>query len=197
MSPDDLVQRKLALRKQILAARAAMPPAQRHLESILLVGRATSHVRFLRARSVLAYAGFGEEVDTSGFLRAVLDAGKTLILPRVEKASGTLGLYEVRNLEQDLLPGQWGIREPRPDANRRVALRAAEFVLTPGLAFDARCNRLGYGKGYYDRLFGDCPGALPFRLALAFDCQRVEAVPVGISDVRLDAVITPSCEYSP
>jgi 5-formyltetrahydrofolate cyclo-ligase len=197
MTTDALTERKIALRKTILAARAAMPPAQRHLESLLLVGRITSHVRYLRAKAVLAYAGFGEEVDTTGFLQAVLDAGKTLILPRVDKTSGTLGLYAVRDLDQDLVPGQWGIREPRPDPARRQALRTADFVLTPGLAFDAQCNRLGYGKGYYDRLFGDCPGALPYRLAIAFDCQMVDAVPFGISDVRLDAIITPSREYSP
>lgn len=197
MTLDPLTEQKRTLREAILKARAAMTPAKRHLDSLLLVGRATSHVRYLRANTVLAYASFGEEVDTSSFLRTVLESGKRLMLPRVDKAKGALALYEVRNLDDDLVAGQWGIREPRPDPARLRTLREADFVLTPGLAFDPAGNRLGYGKGYYDRLFGDCPGASPFRMALAFDCQLVESVPAGVTDVRLDSIITPTREYSP
>lgn len=196
MNPDALQAEKQRMRTRILAARAAMSPAQRHLDSLLLIGRATRHLRFLRARSVLAYAGFGDEVDTSSFLRAVLDSGKQLVLPRIVKEQSVLELYEVRDLENDLVAGVWGIPEPRPMADRLRTLRETEFVLTPGLAFDPAGNRLGYGKGYYDRLFGECPGTPPFRLALAFDCQLVDQVPAGVSDIPLDSIVTPNHEYS-
>lgn len=187
---------KVALRQKILAARDAMPPAQRNLESILLCGRLAANIRYQRARTVLAYSGFGTEVDTSAFLKSVLADGKILALPRIDKTTQTLLLYRVTDLDSDLEAGPWGIREPKQDPSRIFALREADFVLTPGLAFDAQCNRLGYGKAFYDRLFADCPGKIPFRLAVAFDCQLVERVPVSSSDVRLDAVITPNHEYS-
>lgn len=186
---------KTALRKQILAAREAMPPSQRKLDSMLLCGRLNANIRYQRARAVLAYVGFGSEVDTEAFLRTVLADGKVLALPRIDKARNVLTLYRVTDLDRDLEPGLWGIREPKADAARIFALREADFVLTPGLAFDPDCNRMGYGKAYYDRLFADCPGEIPYRLALAFDCQIVPHVPVGTTDVRLDAVITPSREY--
>jgi 5-formyltetrahydrofolate cyclo-ligase len=190
-----LHEAKLALRKQILAARDAMPAPKRKLESMLLCGRLNGNIRYQRARAVLAYAGFGTEVDTDAFLRTVLADGKVLALPRIDKANNVLVLYRVTDLDTDLEAGPWGIREPKPDPSRIFALREADFVLTPGLAFDAQCNRMGYGKAYYDRLFADCPGEIPYRLALAFDCQIVDKVPVSLNDVRLDAVISPSREY--
>ncbi|MBL8518078.1 MAG: 5-formyltetrahydrofolate cyclo-ligase [Betaproteobacteria bacterium] len=191
-----LHEAKVALRKRVLAARDAMPPSQRKLDSILLCGRLNANIRYRRARAVLAYVGFGSEVDTEPFLKTVLADGKVLALPRIDKARNVLTLYRVTDLAADLEPGPWGIREPSADPSRIFALREADFVLTPGLAFDAECNRMGYGKAYYDRLFADCPGAVPYRLALAFDCQVVDRVPVGTTDVQLDAVITPSREYS-
>lgn len=194
MSP--LLEAKLAMRRAILAAREAMPASQRQLESILLCGRLSANIRYQRARAVLAYAGFGTEVNTEAFLRAVLADGKLLALPRIDKTQNVLALYQVRNLDTDMEAGPWGIREPKADPARIFALREADFVLTPGLAFDSQCNRMGYGKAYYDRLFADCPGEIPYRLALAFDCQIVERVPVSTTDVRLDAIISPSHEFS-
>ena len=187
---------KLALRKEIIAARDAMPASQRKLDSMILCGRLAANIRYQRARAVLAYAGFGSEVDTGAFLKQILADGKVLALPRIDKDSNALVLYRVKALENDLEAGQWGILEPKPDPARIFALREAEFVLVPGLAFDADCNRMGYGKAFYDRLFTDCPGQLPYRLAVAFDCQIVSKVPVGMSDVPLEAVITPTREYS-
>lgn len=186
---------KTELRKTVLAAREAMPAPQRRLESRLLCGRLNANIRYQRAKAVLAYAGFGTEVDTDVFLKTVLADGKILALPRIDQARNVLTLYRVTDLARDLEPGPWGIREPKADPSHIFALREADFVLTPGLAFDPQCNRMGYGKGYYDRLFADCPGQIPYRLALAFDCQIVDRVPVSTSDVRLDAVITPSGEY--
>lgn len=190
-----LHEAKVAMRRAVLAAREAMPATQRKLESMLLCGRLNANIRYKRARAVLAYAGFGTEVDTTAFLQMVLADGKVLALPRVDKARNVLTLYRVTDLERDLEAGPWGIREPRVEPSRIFALREADFVLTPGLAFDPECNRLGYGKGYYDRLFADCPGEIPYRLALAFDCQVVDRVPVSTTDVRLDAVISLSREY--
>lgn len=187
---------KTEMRSRILSARGAMPASQRKLESMLLCGRLNTNIRYQRARAVLAYAGFGTEVSTDAFLQTVLADGKALALPRIDKAKNVLTLYRVTDLDRDLEAGPWGIREPKADPSRIFMLREADFVLTPGLAFDPECNRMGYGKAYYDRLFADCPGQIPYRIALAFDCQIVERVPVSTTDVRLDAVVTPSREYS-
>jgi len=191
MSTMNLLEQKKMLRQRVLAARDAMTPAARTLASAALTECVTANARFRDAASVLAYWGFGREVDTLAFLKTALTTGKMLALPRIDKASNSLKLYRVNDLDADLEAGPWGIREPKREPSRLVTLDEIGFVLVPGVAFDADCNRMGYGKAYYDRLFADCKGPLPYRSAAAFDCQIVDAVPVSPSDVPIDAVFTP------
>jgi 5-formyltetrahydrofolate cyclo-ligase len=188
----NLSDQKKALRARVLVARDAMTAAERADASSALTSRLIAMPQFGGARSVLAYWGFGSEVDTKAFLKATLAAGKILALPHIDNATKALSLYRVDNLDGDLADGPWGIREPKPEPSRLVPLDQIEFVLVPGVAFDAQCNRMGYGKAYYDRLFADSKGALPFRAAAAFECQIVDAVPVSPSDVPIDAVLTPN-----
>jgi 5-formyltetrahydrofolate cyclo-ligase len=188
----NLSEQKRALRARVLSERETMTAPQRQAASTALTERLAASAEFRKADSVLAYWGFGSEVDTRAFLKAVLAAGKMLALPRIEKATQGLSLYQVHNLENDLADGPWGIREPKPLTQNLVGLEQIGFVLVPGVAFDAKCNRMGYGKAYYDRLFADCKAPLPHRVAAAFDCQIVDAVPVSPSDVPIDAVITPT-----
>lgn len=188
----NLSEQKKALRARVLGEREAMTAAQHEAASAALTERLAASPQFRNASSVLAYWGFGSEVDTRAFLKAVLAGGKMLVLPRIDKATQGLGLYSVSDLENDLTDGPWGIREPKPLTQSLVGLEQIGFVLVPGVAFDAQCNRMGYGKAYYDRLFADCKGPLPHRAAAAFDCQIVDAVPVSPSDVPIDAVVTPT-----
>jgi 5-formyltetrahydrofolate cyclo-ligase len=143
---------------------------------------------------VLAYHAFGSEPATAPFLVAVLAAGKHLVLPRVDGAARALRLHRVQDPEADVAPGVWGIREPRPATCPEVAAAAVDFVLVPGVVFDARGGRIGYGGGYYDRLLGGCAHR-PALVAAAFDVQLVPEVPMGPEDVRVDRVVTESAVY--
>jgi len=145
---------------------------------------------------VLGYASFGSELDTLPFLEAVLADGRTLALPRIDRAARRLALHHVRNLEADLRPGVWGIPEPDPARCRAATPGEIDFVLVPGLVFDPEGGRIGYGAGYYDRLFRDWPEPLPLLVAAAFDLQVVPAVPVLLTDHRVDVVVTESRIYS-
>ena len=101
----------------------------------------------------------------------------------------------VAELVLDLEAGKWGILQPRLNASRQVEIDSVDFVLVPGVGFDAQCRRIGYGAGFYDRLLGACAGRLQRRVAGAFDCQIVDAVPVGETDVPVDGVLTETREY--
>src|SRR5262245_18658291 len=98
----------------------------------------------------MAYVTFGAEFETGAFIGDLQARGKQLILPRVDRASRSLKLYKVRDLDAELAPGVWGIREPRGDLCPEAALDEVDFVLVPGVAFTVRCERLGYGGGFYD-----------------------------------------------
>ena len=152
---------------------------------------------YRRSDRIMAYASFGSELRTEEFVRHVLDQGKTLLLPRVDRQKGSLDVYRVRDPVRDLHGGTWGIRDPRPDRCARVGPHAIDFVLVPGVAFDTRGTRLGYGGGFYDKLLADglSPGA--WLVAGAFETQMVEKVPLGEHDVPMDVVVTENGHYPP
>src|SRR5262249_20959689 len=94
---------------------------------------------------------------------------------------------------QALVPGPFGTQEPPPESRGPIDLAAIDLVLVPGVAFDARGGRLGYGKAYYDKFLAELlarPGVPPDVVALALSVQIVEAVPLGAWDVRIPHVLT-------
>ncbi|MCF8161012.1 MAG: 5-formyltetrahydrofolate cyclo-ligase [Polaromonas sp.] len=181
-------------RALVLAKRNAMAAGLRDRHSREIVGRIVAMEEFQRARLVMAYCSFGSELATASFMTRVHQSGKTLVLPRINRQTNCLDLYAVGNLEEDLVEGMWGIREPEPRTCSPVSAQALDFVLVPGLAFDFGGGRLGYGRGYYDKLLKSCldSGARPCIVAGAFDLQLSERVPKEAHDVLVHAVLTES-----
>jgi len=193
-SPIGLAEAKSAVRKTVLGRRDAMDAGARAALSRAIIQDIIGLGAYRRSRVVMAYVTFGSELQTGAFIRHALSAGKTLILPRVNRARRALETYEVREPARDLEPGGWGILEPRPDRCARVEPDVVDFVLVPGLAFDAQCRRLGYGGGFYDRLLGGLT-AYPPLVAGAFEAQLVGAVPASAHDVPMDIVVTEGGRY--
>lgn len=185
-------ERKAALRSLVLQRREALDPAFRRAASRRIVDAVLACDAFRRARSVLAYASFGSEVDTSALLQAVLAEGKTLLLPRIDKSRDAIRVYAVRDLARDLETNRWGIAEPRPEACLEIVPAELDFVFVPGVAFDARGGRLGYGKAYYDRLLASSrqAGGSPALVAGAFAAQVEDEVPMEPHDVPIPVVLT-------
>ena len=141
------------------------------------------------ARSVMAYMTFGSEFMTEAFIRAAVIDGKSIVLPKIDRARDRLAIFTVRDLERELAPGPWGIREPRSDVCAPAKLSEIDFILVPGLGFTARGDRLGYGRGYYDRLLA-LRHPRTVLVAAAFSVQIVDEVPTTEHDARVDMVIT-------
>jgi 5-formyltetrahydrofolate cyclo-ligase len=184
---------KTALRRQIITARDALPPAQRRELSTAITPKVLTLEAYRNANCVLTYMSLGSEFDTAAFVADVLAAGKQLCLPRVNRDTRRLELYVVENVANDIQSGTWGIREPR--AERPPAeLARIDFVLLPGVAFTPRCERLGYGGGFYDRLIPRFANRPPL-VAAAFALQVCDSVPVDANDQRVDVVITENSFY--
>jgi 5-formyltetrahydrofolate cyclo-ligase len=179
---------KKALRAAILARRDALDAGERERNSRRITEKLLSLREFRDSTIVAAYASFGSEFDTSGFLAAVLAQRKRLILPRVDRETHSLELREVRDLAADLAAGVMGIREPLPRCPRMPA-SAVEFFLVPGVAATIRGDRMGYGGGFYDGLLAGVGTGIPKVLAL-FSVQLVDRLPVGPRDQRVTRVLT-------
>ena len=194
--PVGLAEAKSSLRKMILGRRDAMDDGARAALSRAIIQDIIGLDAYRRSRVVMAYVTFGSELQTGALIRHVLSAGKTLVLPRVNRVRRSLELYEVKEPVRDLEPGVWGILEPTPDRCAPVEPAVVDVILVPGLAFDAQCRRLGYGGGFYDRLLGGLTARPPL-VAGAFEAQMVGAVPAGAHDVTMDIVVTEGGRYRP
>jgi 5-formyltetrahydrofolate cyclo-ligase len=140
------------------------------------------------ARLVLAYGATPEEIDPAPAVSVLRQRGVAIAFPRVE-APGELGVH-LTTASTGLLHGMFGILEPPADAPR-APLSAIDAVIVPGVAFDEKCWRLGYGGGYYDRLLPMLsPGCAT--IGLAYEEQVLETIPAEEHDVRLTAVVTPA-----
>jgi 5-formyltetrahydrofolate cyclo-ligase len=180
---------KGALRERALLVRAALDPAARESASRAIAARLAALPAWKDAGTVALYAALGAEVDTAELARLAVAGGKRVAWPRTSSSGPGLSFASCPAAE--LVPGPARALEPPPDAPP-VSLPSIDLFVVPGVAFDARGGRLGRGRGHYDAALARIrPGAL--RVGLAFDEQVVERIPVEPHDVRVDAVVTPSC----
>lgn len=166
------------------ALRAAIPPERRRRLASLVHERLLALPEVRDAGSVLLFYSFGSEVETAPLVARLHADGKRLLLPYLDPA----GMEAAEVLPEDALePSGYGPKEP----GRRVAVDPAsvDVVVAPGLAFDRRGYRLGYGGGHYDRyLRRMLRGAL--RAGIAFSEQLVERIPEEPTDEPVDVVVT-------
>jgi len=200
----DIAASKQHLRALSKGRRAALDERRRADYSQLIVERLLIAPQMRTVNSVMAYCSFGDELDTSALLSGLLASGKTLLLPRMESeragrhADATdkqehsfLQPYKVVDLENDLQTGMWGIRQPMPDRCPRFEADAIELIIMPGLAFTPQGDRLGYGRGYYDRLLSTIPAKKrPWLIAGAFETQIFASIPVERHDQHVHCIAT-------
>jgi 5-formyltetrahydrofolate cyclo-ligase len=179
---------KDAVRARILREREGLSAETRAAASGALVAALAARRDFRAAATVLLTLPFRSEWDTRPLFVTALAAGKTVAAPRVNRATRMLEAYAVAVPDQDTAPGYRGIPEPRGHCPP-VAVAAVDWVLVPGVAFDERGRRIGYGGGYYDRLL---PLLRPDtrRIAGAYELQVVDRVPAAPHDLTVDAIVT-------
>jgi 5-formyltetrahydrofolate cyclo-ligase len=181
---------KQSIRKTIIAQREQLPPTTRAAHSATITERLLQLPEYRQADAVLGYMNFGAEFASELWIQQVLAEGKKLALPRVNRHTNQLDLYWVDDLENQLESGLWGIREPVvARCERLTSLNEVEFALLPGVAFTRNGARLGYGGGYYDKLFARMTNQ-PTLAAAAFALQIVEQIPQEATDVKVEWIIT-------
>ncbi len=189
MSAADLASRKQALREQAFANRKAQ--ADKDDLSRTIVSAFTSLPEYARAKTVLFYVDARSEVRTRFDLPAALESDKQVVVPWCNDA-GELELFRLADMSE-LELGMYKILEPRQDLRTRpekqVAVEKLDLVMVPGVAFDDRGGRMGHGKGYYDKLLENARPDCPL-VALAFECQIFDEVPMGEHDIFMDKVVT-------
>ena len=185
---------KKTLRKEIILRRDSLSPDIRKVKDQAACARLTSMDEYRKAATILLYASFRSEVDTEYLIRQALEDDCIVVLPRCDQSDETLKLFAIREWS-DLVPGCWGILEPLEATDRTIDIRSVDIVIAPGVAFDEDCNRLGYGKGYYDKLLSnrESVAGVPLRplvIGLAYEEQIVPSIPCSPHDMKMDFIIT-------
>lgn len=186
-------------RERFRAARDALPPEERArrsrqlCEAVLREALEPLAAKLARPLTVCAYGAFRSEADPEGIAAWCAERGYRIAATRVRDDGGGLELRAVAS-RADWKTGRWGV--PEPDPQRCPALDPGEpvdAVLVPGLAFDRQGGRLGYGGGYYDRLYAarTSAGQASLWIGFAFELQVADdPLPKERHDLEMDGLAT-------
>jgi len=181
---------KNSLRRYMIAKRKSLPEDAAGIFSSLICENVTCLTEYKNADTVLLYKSYNHEVNTDKLFMQALSDGKKIAYPKSLLVNGVPGLefYYINDLKH-LSPGYKGIMEPdifKYNLEKYEGESALCFV--PGVVFDEDCNRIGYGKGFYDTFLHDHSNITT--VGLAFSLQIVEKIPCYENDVAMDILIT-------
>lgn len=181
------METKKKIRQEILSQRDAMLPEDRIRMSGEIFRRVVILPEFQKSPIILLFAGYGSEPDTLPWIQECIGMGKRVFCPRV--TGEVMEFYEIES-SLELVAGYKGIMEPLPDEQKKYIPGTQDFMLVPGTVFDRAGNRIGYGKGFYDRYLNDvfCGETA----AIAFSLQFVEngRIPAETTDRRMKCIVT-------
>jgi 5-formyltetrahydrofolate cyclo-ligase len=190
---NDLQDRKKAIRELAHANRNAQP--NKDELSARICEQLMALPAYQSAHTVLYYVDVRSEVRTRHALPAALTHGKKIVVPYC--VDGELELFHLESMDE-LALGMYRILEPKLELRalpaKKVDVREVDLIVVPGVAFDRRGGRMGHGFGYYDKLLEHARPETPL-IALAFECQLFDEIPVADHDIFMDAIITEKTVY--
>lgn len=177
---------KQKIRKEILKRRDSITEGDKKAKDNSIKNILINLPEFEKASRILFYASYKSEVDTFALMNYCISANKTIALPKVKKESFELEIFEIKDLSE-LRAGYQNIPEPFLPKDRTMQIKDIDLIIVPGVAFDEMCNRLGYGKGFYDKMLNEKSSPA---VALSYEEQIVDSVPAESHDIKMDKIIT-------
>lgn len=181
-------EEKKALRKKILSERAQMDPEQiRDLSKIILEKTAGLEC-FRNAHTVMIYVSYNDEIYTHDMIKNMIASGKRVITPTC-RPDRTMALCVTKTFPEGFEKTSMGILEIPEETAETVSEEDLDLIITPGLAFTLEGKRLGYGGGFYDRLFAkkrpECLTVCP-----VIDRFIVDDIPTEETDLPVDIIVS-------
>ena len=190
----DFQERKAAIRKQAHENRKNQE--DKEAVSIAIMNRFMELPEYDAARTVMFYVDVRDEVRTRQALPAALATGKRIVVPYC--VDGELELFWLEAMDE-LELGMYRILEPKNELRDVVPKRLQpgdlDLIMVPGVDFDKNGGRTGHGKGYYDKLLEHAKPETPL-VALAFECQMFDEIPMDHHDIFMDKVVTENNVYT-
>ncbi len=184
----DIRIEKKEIRKRILNLRDSLTDKERADLSSRIFENFFSLEEIRAGKVFFIFVNFRTEVDTQPIIEKLLRDNKKVVVPYTDIANKRLVLCYINSLA-DLKEGSYGILEPDPEICHRAAEEEIDIAVIPGSVFDTSGGRVGYGGGFYDRTIPKLRQDVP-KIAIAFDIQLVDKVPMGYYDRKMDIIIT-------
>ncbi|NQS88921.1 5-formyltetrahydrofolate cyclo-ligase [Patescibacteria group bacterium] len=143
---------------------------------------------FQRANLILFYLSLPNEVQTERLIKDTFRMGKRVAVPLVKKEKREIVPCELNNYNKELEDGPWGILQPKAGC-KQVDIKEIDLVVVPGVAFDEKGHRLGFGAGFYDRFLKLLSSTTKI-VSLSFEVQVVKKIPSLSHDVPVEYIIT-------
>ena len=178
-------------RKEALEVRRKISDEDKLIKSLLIMENTLKLIDEIKTVKVVAvYLSTKEEVCLDNLVKLLIKNDYKVMAPRIN--NDILDFYYIDKESCDLENGfeinRYGIREPLT-SNIKANINDADIILCPGLLFDNDFNRLGHGKGYYDKMIKNVKG---IKVGICFDIQIVDQVIADVNDIKMDYLITES-----
>ena len=187
--PDDLTAQKKKIRKEMRRLRDSLSASDLRSRSDAIEQRLRRLIDKRKAESIMFFIDFESEVQTRNSINRAIDDGKTVIVPVCSMDAGRKLLpSRLLDLQSEVEKSAFGVLEPKPEFRRPFPPEKLDLVVVPGLAFDEKGYRVGYGGGYYDRFLIRCPQAL--HVGVAYEMQMIECAFPSPWDIPVHKIIT-------
>lgn len=180
------MESKSKIRKRILNVRNNMSKEDVKKNSNAIMDKITGLDIYKQSKVVFIYMDFKNEVMTSNLIKRMLSEKKRVVIPYTDSINTVLIPSEITK-ESDLKQNSFGYFEPK--SILPVNIEEIDLVIVPGVVFDKNLNRIGFGKGYYDKILNRLKPSAK-KVALAHDFQVLEDIPAEEHDVKMDMIIT-------
>lgn len=178
-----MIEEKEILRKKYKKIRDEIP--NKNELSNLIIKQLIEQEYYKNAKVIALYSNILSEVETNELFDNCIKNRKTVAYPKVMN-DNIMNFYQVTSLKE-LQNGSYGIKEPINNPKKLVSKKDIDLMIIPGICFDKKKNRIGYGKGYYDTYLKDTKC---IKVALAFTKQICEEINADPNDIKMDYIIT-------
>jgi 5-formyltetrahydrofolate cyclo-ligase len=185
---DCLESRKRKVRYEFLSLRDRIEPVLASAYSNMIFARIRKLPAYENALTIMFYLSYGSEVVTDAMISSALGEGKIVAVPAIENpGDGMMKAVRITRIE-DAYQSVYGIRQPEINADDVVGKAEIDLMFVPGIAFDNKGYRTGYGKGYFDRWLEGIPSNKT--IGIAYDFQIADELPSGKHDLPVGMIVT-------
>ena len=177
------IKLKNEVRKRYIKIRKNIE--DKELKSKIITEKIIQSDVYKNATIVALYKNLKSEVDTNLLIEYSIRLGKTIVLPKI--TNETMEFYKIDSINEQLIKSKFGVEEPSGEKDNLINKENIDLIIVPGVCFDKEKNRMGFGKGYYDKYLEN---SNLITIGICFSEQILDKLPVTANDIKMEQIIT-------